>query len=326
MVRVVTDRQEIQNLHTQFIDKLGAFFNERIHCRIGYPGGSFEENVLYSAALNLWVGSFDRDNRFWNGFGRGRPIDSNSNSISGEINFPVEGINRRIAGAFGRDVNGNIIILHRGKIGGGRLGVGKSYFKDNFRGDFLVVTDGDRETEFCLVGELSSEHFPQQILNFISEISRVKGLEGEGVVPDFRELTDFNYTDEHAGQTVTERTGPIIIDRTHGIVVNALARQLENSGNQIGNDRNRDLFIHAQGQIRTLFEVKTSSSTQCLYSAVGQLLIYSIPISNPVKLVAVFPDKLNKKVTNKLSSIGIDILYYEWDNDAIVFTDIDNVL
>lgn len=118
------------------------------------------------------------------------------------------------------------------------------------------------------------------------------------------------------------RDNPLVIDRTHGIVVNALARQLESRGQRIGNDRNRDLFIHNKGQIQTLFEVKTSSSTQCLYAAIGQLLLYSIPIPNEVKLVAVLPDKLSKTVTKRFSSLGIDILYYEWNNDEVIFIDI----
>ena len=155
MITIIRDRQQIQNLHLQFHSKLNKFFTEKIFCRVGYPGGSFESNVFYSADLDLWIGSTKLDNRFWNGFGQGRPIDWNSNSISGKINFPLEGINRRVAGAFGQDNNGKLIVLHRGKIGGGKPGIGKNYFKDNYRGDFLNAIDGDRENELCLVGELS---------------------------------------------------------------------------------------------------------------------------------------------------------------------------
>lgn len=326
MITVISDRQQIQKLHGQFHNKLNRFFTENIFCRVGYPGGSFEDNVHYSSELDLWIGKQELDNRFWNGFGVGRPIDWNSNSINGEINFPISGINRRVAGVFAIEDSGNVLVLHRGKIGGGKVGIGKHYFTDNFRGDFVTAIDGDRETEFCLVGELNSQHFPSQVDNFIREILRVKNLEDGETAADFSGLTDFNYTDEHFGTTVTERNDPTVIERTHGIIVNALARQLEGREQKIANDRNRDLFIHHKGQIRTLFEVKTSSSTQCLYAAVGQLLLYSIPIAAPVKLVAVLPDKLSKAVTKKFSSLGIDILYYEWDNDEVNFIDIDNIL
>lgn len=326
MLTVITDRQEIAKFHRQFHNKLYEYFTEKIYCRVGFPGGSFEDDVYYSPDLNLWIGHLKLDNRFWNGFGHGRPIDWNSNSISGEINFPIDGINRRIAGVFATEGNGNILVLHRGKIGGGKPGIGKTYFTDNFRGDFVTAIDGDRENDFCLVGDLNSQHFQKQVANFIQEIYRVKNIEDGEVSPNFEDLKDFSYTDEHSGQTVTERNDPVIIERTHGIVVNALAQELRNRDLLIGNDRNRDLFIHNRRQITTLFEVKTSSSTQSLYSVVGQLLLYSIPISNSLKLIAVLPDKLNKTVSKRFTSLDINILYYKWDNDEPKFIDLDKIL
>lgn len=326
MITVVTDRQEIIKLHNLFHKRLDKFLTVNVSCLVGYPSGSFEDTVRYSPELNIWLSHGEHDNKFWNGFGVGEPIKGRNNSLNGEINFPKEGNYRRVAGAFGIEDNGNILVLHRGKIGGGKPGIGKNYFTDNFRGDFVTAIDGARETKFCLVGELNSQYFPRQVSNFINEIFRVKNLEDGETSADFGDLTDYSYTDEHSGRSITERNDPIIIERTHGIVVNALANELQNRKLKIGNDRNRDLFIHSRGQITTLFEIKTSSSTQCLYSAVGQLLIYSIPIKNQVKLVAVLPDKLSKSVTNKFASLGIDILYFQWDNDEPKFNDIDKII
>jgi len=326
MTIVVTDLQEIKKIHNLFHESLNKFLTDRISCRIGHPGGSFDDEVLYSSDLNLWVCAFKHQNRYWNGFGIGRPIDSNSNSIIGEINFPLKGINRRVAGAFALEENGNILVLHRGKIGGGRRGIGKTFFINNFRGDYVKALDGDRESEFFLVGELHSKLFHKQVANFINEIHRIKTLAIGRQTYNFNDLADFSYTDEHFGKTVTENREPIIIERTHGIVVNALARELRNRSLKIGNDRNRDLFIHNSRQITTLFEIKTSSSTQCLYSVIGQLLLYSVPILNPIKLIAVLPDKLSKTVTKRFSSLGINILYYKWDNDVPLFIDLDDRL
>lgn len=326
MINVETDRQKIIKLHKQFHKQLDKFLTVGVTCWVGYPSGSFEDTVMYSPVLNIWLSHGEDDNKFWNGFGVGEPIEGKNNSLNGEINFPKEGNYRRVAGVFADDDNGNILVLHRGKIGGGKPGIGKKYFTNNFRGDFVTAIDGDRETEFCLVGELNSKHFPRQVSNFINEIYRVKNLEEGETSSDFDNLTDFNYTDEHSGKTVTERNDPIIIERTHGIVVNELAKELQKRKLKIGNDRNRDLFIHSSGQISTLFEIKTSSSTQCLYSAVGQLLIYSIPIKNPVKLIAVLPDKLNRSVTKRFEKLGIDILYFYWEKDKPIFNDIDKLL
>ncbi len=326
MITVITDGKEIQKLQRRFKRQLQQYFTQPFYCRIGYPGGSLNGDVQYSSEFDLWIAEQQLDNRYWNGFGSGRPIDSNSNSLCGEINFPYEGINRRIAGAFAVEDSGNIVVLHRGKIGGGRTGIGKGFFTDNFRGDFVTAVDGSIETQFCLVGELSSPLFARQVANFIFEIRRIKGLEENELLDFLDDLNNFQFTEEASGNSTIERQRTTVIDRTHGIVINALASQLQIRGIRIGNDRNRDLFIHERGQVTTLFEVKTSSTTQCLYAAVGQLIIYSIPIRHSVSLFMVLPDRLNRTVEARLEELGIKTLYYRWDSEEPVFIDLDNSL
>jgi len=326
MIKIITDKKRIAELHRKFQNQLSVFLNDEITGWIGYPSGSFEDKIKYSSELNIWISHNEQPNRFWNGFGVGKPREGKNNPLNGEINFPFEGINRRVAGVFAQEDNGKILVLHRGRIGGGKPGIGKNYFKDNFRGDFVIAIDSDRETEFCLVGELNSNHFPKQVANFIKEIYRVKNINKGEKTTDFEDLNKFSFTDEQSGQTETERTGATKIERTHGIIVNALAKELETRKCKIGNDRNRDLFIHQNNKITTLFEIKTSSSTQNLYSAVGQLIIYSIPIKNDVKLVIVIPEKLNKIVTKRLWQLGIRILYYEWTNGNPEFIELNKIL
>jgi hypothetical protein len=323
MIKVVTDEKEIEKLHKIFHTIIGRHFSKRIDCWVGFPGGNFQNVVRYSSDLDLWISVQELDTRYWNGFGIGEPIEGTNNSLVGEINFPYKDIDRRIAGVFAKEDNGNILVLHRGKIGGGRKGVGKKLFIENFRGDFVTAIDGNIESEFCLVGELYSKHFHEQVGNFIFEIHRIKNIETNS---DFSSILDFSYTNEHFGVSVTENNDPKIVERTHGIVVNSLAEELKNRGSKIGNDKNRDLFIHNKGQIKTLFEIKTTSSTQSLYSAVGQLLIYSIPIKNKVNLIAVLPNKLSKSVVEKFTSLGIEILYFEWKNNKPKFINLEDYI
>ena len=81
-----------------------------------------------------------------------------------------------LQGAFGIEDKGNnpskppwkkLVVVQRNR---------KVFFTDNFRGDFVDAIDGDRESRFCVVGELESKHFPEQVANFIKEIHRVKQL------------------------------------------------------------------------------------------------------------------------------------------------------
>jgi hypothetical protein len=325
MIEIVTDGKLITKYQKQFVQRLKTVCNKKISCNLGFQGDSFTTTVFYSPKSDFWFTAHENDNRYWNAFGVGEPPEGRSTSINVEINFPYEGVNRNIGGAFGHNNKGEVLLLHRGKIGGGRVGVGKQLFFDNFRGDFATANDDGIDTEFFVIGSINSKHFPQQVSNFIAEVHRIKNLTTEEVT-DFSDLLNFKYTDEHSGTSKVKRKTTTTIERTHGIVVNSLASILEDSGHKIGNDRNRDLFIHKRGQIKTLFEIKTSSSTQDLYSAVGQLLIYSIPIKGAVDLFLVLPDKLSKPVAKRLDELGLQIIYYTWDNNEPTFLNLDKVI
>ena len=324
MIEIVTDSKLITKYQKQFVQRLKTVCNKNISCNLGFQGDSFTTTVFYSPKSDFWFTAHEIDNRYWNAFGVGEPLEGRNTSINVEINFPYKGVNRNIGGAFGHNNKGEVLLLHRGKIGGGRIGVGKQLFFDNFRGDFATANDNGMETEFFVIGSIHSKHFPQQVSNFIAEVHRIKNLSTDDPT-DFSDLLNFKYTDEHSGTSKVKRKIITTIERTHGIVVNSLASILEDSGHKIGNDRNRDLFIHKRGQIKTLFEIKTSSSTQDLYSAVGQLLIYSIPIKGAVDLFLVIPDKLSKPVVKRLSELGLQIIYYSWNKNEPTFVNLDKV-
>jgi len=325
LIEIITDGKLITKYQRQFIQQLKTTCREKIVCTLGYQGNSDELTVYYSEKFDFWFTSQENDNRYWNAFGFGRPQAGRNNSITVEINPPYEGINRNIGGIFGHDKNGEVLVLHRGKIGGGRVGIGKQLFFDNYREEPIIADDDGIENEFCLIGSLSSRHLPRQVGNFVSEVYRIKNLTPDNTT-NFSDLLNFKYTDEHSGTSYAKRKTTTTIERTHGIVVNSLARILEDNGHKIGNDRNRDLFIHKRGQIKTLFEIKTSSSTQDLYSAVGQLLIYSIPIKEAVDLFLVLPGKLSKPVSKRLDELGLQIIYYTWDKNEPTFLNLDKVL
>ncbi|MEO8760735.1 MAG: hypothetical protein ABI388_05895 [Bacteroidia bacterium] len=142
---------------------------------------------------------------------------------------------------------------------------------------------------------------------------------------NFNAVFNYEFTSEHFGKSQTE-SKTSTINRTHGIIVNSLEKVLKEFGYKTGNDRNIDLFIHKNDQIEKMFEVKTTSSTQSLYSAVGQLLIYSIPIKNNVALILVLPDKLKEIVEKRLSELGLKILYYDIKNNEPTFKNLAEIL
>lgn len=325
MTEIVTKKKLITKYQKQFIQRLKEICNEKIICILGYQGNSDELTVYYSRKFNFWFTTKKNVNRYWNAFGFGRPIKGRNNSITVEINIPFEGVNRNIGGVFAYDKKNDILVLHRGKIGGGRVGIGKELFFKNYRDEPINAFDFEFENEFCLIGGLNSKYLPRQVGNFVSEVHRIKNL-SEKETSDFSSLNNFSFTDEVTGRRKVKRSGTTVIERTHGIVVNSLAKKLEEKGFFIGKDKNRDLFIHSRGRITKMFEIKRSSSPQALYSAVGQLIIYSIPIRNAVDLILVLPEKLNKTVEKRLHELGMSILYYDWNNSEPIYKNLDVVL
>ncbi|MEV4886313.1 hypothetical protein MRBLMN1_004873 [Chitinophaga ginsengisegetis] len=325
MIKIVEDPRIISKYQKQFINELKKSCNEKINCTIGYQSGSTYTTVQYSKQHNFWYKSRLEPNRFWNAFGYGRPEINKGNSLIVEVNFPFEGINRRTGGAFGIDSNNQVLILHRGNIGGGRVGIGKKLFLDHFRGKPVVADDGGIENEFHLIGELNSDFLSLQTSNFIYEISRLKKLNSEEIDLSSK-LNAFTFINEKSGKHEIISSSTRIIERTHGIVVNALAKVLEDFELNVSNDKNRDLFTHEGGKITKLFEVKRSCSSQHLYSAVGQLIIYSMPINNPVDLILVLPQKLTKTVEAKLKHLGMTVLYYDWNEGNPEFYNLKEIL
>ena len=45
-----------------------------------------------------------------------------------QVAFPLQGTNRRLWGVIAADADGGLFLLHSGKVGGKRMGVGKTEF------------------------------------------------------------------------------------------------------------------------------------------------------------------------------------------------------
>ncbi len=93
-----------------------------------------------------------------------------------EIYIPLSGIDRRIAGAIVSDDAGDMFLAHRGKIGGGKPGAGMSHFWGHYRGEALLVQDGDRTTRMALVAKFGSSQFLSQLKNFVHAVAETKKM------------------------------------------------------------------------------------------------------------------------------------------------------
>lgn len=326
MLKVIEDKAEIKRLQDIFVKKYKQFFTRYINVKISHrgPHGGYADTVSYSKELGLWLLPKTKRTRYWNSFGIGEPPEGSSVSIVAEINFPLSGVNRQIAAAFVKDETGNVFVVHNGRIGGGKRGVGKSLFLNNYRGARVVVNYGKKEITVALISDMDSPHFARQISQFVYEVDRIKKTVSNTNIPIAPPPEAHEFNREFAGGKHYRIERNVKADCNHGLIVNDLGGQLEEFSFKVANDINRDLYIvDSSGNINCIFEIKTEISTTNLYLAIGQLLLNSIDLKNQPKLILVVPENVSRVVNQRLRKIGIETLEFSWDDNKVVFSSLD---
>jgi len=97
-----------------------------------------------------------------------------------ETNIPLESNPRPwlTNGAIGRSPNGDDFLLFRGGIGGGKKGVGKTAFWQEYRGPKALLNCRGRVDEVAVVGQLRHPDFTDQAAEFVAEVARIKKVIG----------------------------------------------------------------------------------------------------------------------------------------------------
>lgn len=291
MLKVVEDEAAIRRHQRLFAKALRDPEDETIPVKLGHPGASEKAKVAWSEALGIW--SFSRKiagTRYWNAFGVGRPEGGAGIAITCEINFPFCGIDRRTGGAFAQDRGGRVFVVHRGKLGGGRKGIGKSMFENSYRGVWEVMEDGGEETPVALIGVLHSPRFARQITQFVRKIARMK--ESASARSSQAELTfdEFSLREELIGARYSDDQRDTGAECDHGLIVRDLADALRESGLRTGNDPHRDLMaMDREGRIRALFQIRTEMTLPDLHTGAAQLLLGGLSLAGSPLFILTLP-------------------------------------
>ncbi len=321
MLKVLDDESAIKKYRRLFIKSFKPLVSAKIPVNLGHPGATVKAKVSWSDSLGIWM--FHEkiaDSRYWHAFGTGKPSESSHVPITCEINFPIRGIDRRIGGAMAADHDGRIYVVHRGKIGGGKKGVGKSLFEDHYRGVWATMEDGSLDTTVALIGELNSARFVRQITQFVRKVDKVKDLISSRSSQLEITFDELSFREELIGTTYTEFKSAPKTECDHGLIVMDLHTALIEQGLKVGNDLARDLFtVNRKGKIRDVFQVVTDTSTATLNSGTAQLLLSNIDLPERPRLVLTVPDNLDEALESKLKKLGIEILVYDWHRDQAMF-------
>ncbi|KUG23762.1 5-methylcytosine-specific restriction enzyme mcrb related [hydrocarbon metagenome] len=327
MLKVITEQAAIKKHAGQFNKKFKPFIDEEIKVKLGHQGASFPAKVLWSSSLDIW--KFSRavkDVRYWNAFGVEKPGTSGVLSIASEINFPWAQIDRKTGGAFAQDSWGNVFVVHRGKIGGGRKGVGKSLFEQSYRGVWSFMEDGASISQVAVIGHLASSRFALQVAQFVKkiEIMKLSAAESTQTEMDFSEIT---FREDLIGSETSLSEDEIISACDHDLVVSELAVLLQRQKIKIGNDMENELFTvdSSENRISHIFEIVTDAKEKNILAAAGKLLLQtSAAAVNPLPVLVLPEEKINQYET-ELRRINISVIGFYWREENAVFSGLEKI-
>lgn len=290
MLTLVDSRKEKIEAQNEFEKKLRAAWGRRESRKVTWRSGDGKPgNATMNIAHNgsYWFVSnkpHDGQNtkRYWNSVGRyqaGRPLQ-----ISVEINIATESDSESVAGFFAKDtLTGMVCLMHNGKIGGGKKGVGKNAFLAWSKAKPVDVFDKTGNARRGIViTHLSSSTIGDDIGRFLENVDQFKQAvrNGEAGTPTSPE-TDLTYDSEFSGIKKGERSREIEYLTRHGEIVDALEQWRRNqspltAGEKTFNTQLIDLGVcNAKNQLREVYEVKTNMARQTLYTAIGQVVVHA---------------------------------------------------
>lgn len=335
-MQLITEAKEIKKLHLALMKSLDKYSTEDLEILTGHRGRSFKTPAKYSKKLDIWwdagrIISGNSGDRYWNAFGIGKPKEGKLAHIVCEINYPVEGSNNRIAASWVK-YKSEYLLIHSGKIGGGRKGIGKTGFIENYNGIFENLKVKKVVDPVTIMGNLNDPKLPFQIRNFVFEASRIKNLLIKKVTTeeelDVLEKIKFTFNEEFSGtKEYKGRRGNVTATVNHGLVVNTLKMELESRNLLLANDVQRDLFIYNQsGTIETVFEVKTSMHSQSIFTAIGQLFVNNARLNPLPKLVFVIPETPVRNLSKTFTKLNVLVLVYSWVDNQPVFKNLEEII
>ena len=352
MLQLVTDEERILKSQTILKDTiLSALPKVITGTKVGFPSGSVELDFSTLGNGRMYYAFRDMEEeghrrKFWNTFGVYDESKNNQNIVF-EACILKDGIDRDIAGFFAEDVDSGVVyLMHSGGVAGGYPGVGKTNFRayqsEKYRRLVDVINHGKVHRDGYVIGRIDAKTIIERIWNFLLEVREFKDfmrteegqmwassdssnihishdpeLSNRSVIED--EDDRDQYRGEGRGRRTRKSIGAADYISYHGDVVDALKKEIESrlsKGELVLNTVKVDLCVTKNGIWSEVFEVKTSSARQSIYTALGQVLTHSCSpkCKNPKRwLVVPQGDSLPNDIKRALLTYKVDVLSFTLD-------------
>jgi hypothetical protein len=322
MLALVQDRRDKEAAQATLARNLKAALELQGTRNIGFPGGNFDQTLYSAGEGQLWA-SFSGPSaesavpRYWNAFGIYQP-DRPAQTITVEINIPTDSNTAQVAGFFAKDGNtSDTFLMHSGRVGGGRPGIGKSAFLVWSKAKLVEVAGNDGGIRSGIaVGKLDDPDIANRIWKFVKDVQNFKGqaAAGELETPEFKQrIEEFDrYSKEFSGRKQGARGGTFEYLTYHGDVVQKLYEDRTArlaSGEKVFNSTLIDLFVKKDGVLSEVYEVKTGVGRQMLYAAIGQIVTHATAGGEGVAKFLVIPadEDMPSDLERAIEILGIQI-------------------
>ncbi|WP_165667187.1 hypothetical protein [Metapseudomonas otitidis] len=325
MLRLVETRAEKISAQRRFAKEIERAWGTRERRTVAWRPSRKELPIAHNG--HLWFAQIrphddQQTLRYWNSFG---VYDAVGNlQIAVEINIPIDSNTRRVSGFFAKDDStGAVYLMHDGGVGGGRRGIGQENFlRWSSKHPVPVMASDGSERFGIIVSGLDDESLSVNISSFVQSVIDFKAaiVSGEPLaVETERGRGSYqSYFKEYSGQKKGNRKKEFEYITRHGDIVHALSEWVLRS--RIKKDKLRvvknafiDLgLVDKEGKLCELYEVKTNSSRQTLYTAVGQLMVHQASADGGVKKYVVLPkgDAVSDDIRKAFTAMGIQMLFF----------------
>jgi 5-methylcytosine-specific restriction protein A len=176
MFDIVTSENEIKKCQHIFAENIKEKLKEQGDFTIGYPGGDKNSHFYYNSEIWFSTSQAKNSKKFLNQFGLSKNLKKKgSNNITVQINIPINGIDKKVAGIYALNKKNNeLYIFHRGKVGGGRKGIGKKAFLNWSQSNLTNVYNLNFLDQAILIGKLSDKNLTSKLSKFIKKVAKFK--------------------------------------------------------------------------------------------------------------------------------------------------------
>lgn len=272
-----------------------------------------------------------RSPRYWNSFGKYNP--TGTLHIAVEINVATEPDTRRVAGFFARDAStGVVYLMHDGRIGGGRLGIGKNGYLDFSNAKLVpVLTSSGGIRRAMVVAAVNGRSAAADIGRFVQSVVAFKAgrpidTRRNRSVGDGRNREKLDdYYDEFFGLTKRKRIRAVEYVTRHGEIVKALAgwrgKKLL-ATERIVKSSKIDLAVQTGTKLTEVYEVKPTCARFSLYTAIGQVFVHG-PRSLKLRRFVVLPtgDSIPRDIDQALQGGEIGVIRFRMTRHAVSILD-----